>query len=567
MGPRKKRRGTADDRRVALPGGMGPRKLRPVLSSRGSIWFRFALAAVAGVVWAVAFPSPGLAGLAWMAPGVLLAATAANERTTTWRLGYVAAAVHYLISLSWLRFIPFPAGAFAGWFALSLFLALFPPLWLLACHRGARTLGVLPTNRLSWRELAERLSTVAWWRLNLWFLFCAAAWVAWEMVIARLWGGFPWNLLGASQYRLLPIIQTAAFVGVYGVSFFIVWFSVSLLTAVLLLIAFPDQPRRWRRPLVFPALVLVLVTGGGFLRVLGYPRPTRQLAVALVQPSIPQTVIFDPDAVTNRFEALERLSEQALAAKPDVLVWPEASLPGSLSRDNFNRIVDRVREAHAWWVFGADEVEATPGANGEETILAYNAAFLVNPEGQIAATYHKRRLVMFGEYIPFGHWLPFLQRLAPIGDGFEAGREPVPFALGDLGVTASVLICFEDNFPQQAREHATPSIDFLLNLTNDAWFGESAAQWQHAANAVFRAIENGLPLVRCTNNGLSVWIDPLGRLHSIRLVQGQDVYAPGFEIAALGLGNRQPTLYNRFGDVFGWTCAASMLLLAVRIRA
>ncbi len=124
---------------------------------------------------------------------------------------------------------------------------------------------------------------------------------------------------------------------------------------------------------------------------------------------------------------------------------------------------------------------------------------------------------------------------------------------------AGILICFEDNFPQQAREHAPEDIAFLINLTNDAWFDRSAAQWQHAANAAFRAIENGLPLVRACNNGISCWIDPQGRFHSLRLAQGRDVYEAGFEVLQLAFGARRSTLYNRFGDVFGWACVLGTL--------
>jgi len=301
--------------------------------------------------------------------------------------------------------------------------------------------------------------------------------------------------------------------------------------------------------------MVVALAGGGFLAITAQTQPTRQLRVALVQPSIPQTLIFDPDGAPQRFETLMRLTEQALAANPELVVWPEASLPGGMTQENFDRVAAKVREAGVWMVLGSDDFEEV----GPDRYRAYNASFLLTPQGEIAASYRKRRLVMFGEYIPFGRWLPFLQRLAPIGEGFHPGPGPVPFRLENLGVTASVLICFEDNFPQQAREHAPPGTDFLLNLTNDAWFGRSAAQWQHAANAAFRAIENGIPLVRCANNGISCWIDPLGRVHSTRIAEGRDVYDAGFDITTVTFGTASRTFYNRFGDVFGWACVAASL--------
>jgi apolipoprotein N-acyltransferase len=511
------------------------------------------------VLWALSFPVPGIAGFAWAVPGLLLALTSGQGAGSAFRTAYLAGAVHYLVSLSWLRHIPFPAGAFAAWFALALFLALLPPLWVWTCWRFARRLDLAGTGPHLWKAGADRLAASSWLRLNAWFLLCAASWVASEMLLARLFGGFPWNLLGASQHRMLPLIQMASFTGVYGVSFVVAWFSVSLFAAVLLLLRDPDRPIAWRRPLLFPALIVVAITGSGFLTILRTGPAPKSLKVALVQPSIPQTVIFDPDASTNRFETLYRLTDQALTTQPDLLLWPEASLPGGLGRDSFDRLARRVREAGAWMIFGSDEIEEVPDAADPERVRAFNSAFLLDPEGRVTGSYRKRRLVMFGEYIPFGRWFPFLQRLAPIGDGFEAGESPVSFPLANLGVTASVVICFEDNFAHQTREHAPPGVDLLVNLTNDGWFGRSSAQWQHNANATFRAVENGLPLVRCSNNGISCWIDPLGRVHSTRLREGRDAYDAGFETLTVTCGMVGRTLYNRVGDLFGWLCVAATL--------
>jgi apolipoprotein N-acyltransferase len=529
-------------------------------------WSRFALATAVGVAWAMSFPTPGIAGFAWVVPGLLLAVTAGAPTGLAFRVVYVGSLAHFIVSLSWLRFIPFPAGAYAGWFALSLFLALFPPLWVLACWRLAALLGLKPpaggsASQAHGPGLLRSLAALSWARLNLLFILSAAAWVTWEMLITRLFGGFPWNLLGASQYRMIPLIQIASATGVYGVSFLVVWFSVSLVSAVALLVHAPDRAALWRRPLVFPALMIVAVTGGGFLAVLSDPPNPRRVEIALVQPNIPQTVIFDPDATTNRFETLFRLTEQALATGPDLVLWPEASLPGGLAPEDFERLASRIREARVWMVFGADDVEELPAEapDAEPSHRAYNASFLLDPDGRVAASYRKRRLVMFGEYIPFGRWFPVLQRLAPIGDGFHPGKTPVPFRMPSLGLTVSTLICFEDNFPQEARAHAAPDVDVLVNLTNNAWFGEAAAQWQHAVNAVFRAIETGLPLVRSCNNGLSCWIDTRGRMHSPRLSAGTSIYEAGFDIVSVPYGGRRPTLFQRFGDLFGWTCVAATL--------
>jgi apolipoprotein N-acyltransferase len=143
----------------------------------------------------------------------------------------------------------------------------------------------------------------------------------------------------------------------------------------------------------------------------------------------------------------------------------------------------------------------------------------------------------------------------------------VPFRVPELRVKFSVLICFEDVFPHGVREYVDEDTDFLLNLTNNGWFGESAAQWQHAASAVFRAVENGVPLVRCANNGLTCWVDPQGRLHEVYFPGTKDIYGPGVKLVQAPLlagRKRAPTFYWRHGDVFGWSCVGWCVLVVGR---
>ena len=134
----------------------------------------------------------------------------------------------------------------------------------------------------------------------------------------------------------------------------------------------------------------------------------------------------------------------------------------------------------------------------------------------------------------------------------------MPFNLESLGVIASVLICFEDTFPHLVRQYVEPQTDILVNLTNNGWFGESAAQWQHAATAVFRAVENRIPLVRCANNGLTCWVDATGRVHEIYFPDDKDIYKAGYKIVSVPVlaegESRTLSFYTRHGDVFGWTC-------------
>ena len=538
-----------------------------------------AVAAVGcGLLWAASFPRLSVAGLAWIAPGLLLLITLGQSPGAAFRLGFLAGLAHYLASLHWLLYNPFPIGAAGGWLALSAYLALYPATWVWLCCKlrptrasatndSASDVALSSSRRLAWA--AGPLVAASWGSRTRWALLCAAAWAALEMVVGRLWSGFPWNLLGVSQYELTPLIQISAFTGVYGVSFLVVWFSVALTLAGLRLTR--DPARRWAcvSEVMLPLLTVALVMAWGFRRMQSAPTEPRTIKLALVQPSIPQVLIWDHREDSNRFSQLMELSRLALAAKPDLLVWPEAAMP-AITEENYQALTNLIATHRVWMVFGADDYERRAGATDPEDSDAFNAAFLFDPEGRYVARYRKQHLVIFGEYVPLSRWLPFLKHLTPVQGGFAEGAGPVEFPIGAPRCTASVLICFEDVFPYLGRRNVTPDTDFLLNLTNDGWFGESAAQWQQAANAVFRAVENGRPIVRCTNNGLTCWIDAFGRLRQILATEGGSVYGPGFMGFELPLppeGVRpERTFYHGHGDWFGWSCVAlALAALAVRL--
>jgi apolipoprotein N-acyltransferase len=506
------------------------------------------MAVVAGFFWAGAFPKIGIAGFAWLAPGLMIFAARDQSGGKAFRCGYVAGIVFWLASLYWLLLIPYrwhgiPFGPALGWLALSAFLALYPATWV--------WLG----QKLQTSNVKNQTST--WLSRTVFALECAILWVALEMIQTRFLSGFPWDLLGVSQYKLTPLIQIASLTGVYGVSFLVVWFSVSLLNCFTILVQRPAQ-RMFVAEIAFPMLAVGAIWIWGFQRIAPAPTSEREIKLALIQPSIPQEVIWDRDAHAFRFEKLMKLSEEALAEKPDGLVWPEASMPG-FTAANMSAMTNLIASNNVSFIFGADDAEFRPDSTN-----FFNSAFLFSHDGNYLATYRKRKLVMFGEYVPLERWLPFLKWVTPVEGGFTPGEKPVQFEMdGDSQpstinyqpVKTSVLICFEDVFPHEAREHVEDETDFLLNLTNDGWFGRGAAQWQQAFTALFRAVENGVPLVRCTNNGLTCWIDQFGRLREVFGAESENVYGPGFLIVKIPVGgSRLHTFYNRHGDIFGWSC-------------
>ena len=514
---------------------------------------RIPLGVLAGVCLAAAFPKLGITGLAWIAPALMLAAALGKRGGEAFRIGYVAGLTFYLVSLYWLLLIPYrwhgiPLGPAAGWLGLSAYLALFPAAWVWLTS----DLGFHPSPFLS----------RTWLGRTAWALCGAAVWVALEIIMARFLGGFPWEPLGVSQYQLAPLIQIASVTGVYGVSFLVVWFSLSLLSAGLTILQRPASRSLWTAEILLPTLVVALAFSSGFRQIRQTPPPARTLKVALLQPSIPQAVIWNSDKNAERFHDMLRLCEQALTNRADLLIWPESAIPELLryDKDTALAVLGIARRHHIWMIVDADDFQPRENATRAGEGDFYNSSFLIGRDGRLAGQYRKRSLVIFGEYVPLARWLPFLKWFTPIQGGYTPGERAAQFHLDDLDATASPLICFEDVFPQLGRDDAQPNTDFLVNLTNDGWFGRSAEQWQHAASGVFRAIENGLPLIRCTNNGLTCLIDPQGRICQIFRDPSGSVYGPGFITLELPLpppGQKHtPTFYNRHGDLFGWTCTA-----------
>ena len=511
---------------------------------------------MAGLLLAAAFPKLGIAGLAWVAPGLLLFSAVGQPGKVAFRLGWLGGFAFHLAALHWLLAIPVKGFPILGWLALSAYCALYPALWVWLCWR----IGPKDFQTLNRRQRA-------WWTFQ-----CAVLWVALETILGCFLTGFPWLALGVSQHKMVPLIQIASVTGVAGVSLLVVWFAAALPSAVFALARHPTA--RWLavREVAMPAVAAALAIGWGIVQpfvpqFLRERAPHNELRLALVQPSIPQTMIWNPAEKTNRFAKLMQLSELALATKPDVLVWPEAALP-DMNEESFRAVTNLVATHKVWMVFGADDYELQPGAprdsNRPADYAFYNSAFLLSPEGKVVSTYRKRRLVIFGEYIPLLDWLPFLKWFTPIEGGFTAGKESVAFQVGEQRLRAGMLICFEDAIASAARESAADA-DFLLNITNDGWFGQSSQQFQHAAHSVFRAVENGLPIIRCTNNGLTCQVLETGFMHDLGVGDAADVYGTGFRVVKLTVpsGPREPTFYQRHGDWFGWSCVFGALVLAL----
>jgi len=534
---------------------------------------RYFFAAASGLVLSAAFPMFNLAGAAWIAPGLILACAFGRTGGEAWRIGYVAGLAHWLGLLAWLLEIPATGYPILGWLALAAFMAIYPAFWV-------------------WL-LAGKIGKGSWMRRCFWSLGGAAVWVALEMIRARLFSGFPWNDLGVSQWRLTPLIQIASVTGVYGISFLVAWFSLACYSSVQAMFRHPTTRYIWMSEMLLPVVVVMLVFNVGMFRIRHAPPTDGTLRVTCVQPAVPQTMIWDAAENTNRFQQLLTLTTKALTNQTELLLWPEAALP-ELTEASLMAITNLIQKHHVWMMFNADDVAEKPNAPTDAALDVFNAALFFNPEGRWAGSYHKRQLVIFGEYIPLVRLLPFIKWFTPITGGYTSGERitrfalerPTPLRLAATNATfrpeaaagaprrvcLAPLICFEDTFAHQVREHVDTETDLLVNLTNDGWFGRGAAQWQHLASAAFRAVENGVPLLRCCNNGISCWFDANGRMQEIFRDASGSEYGAGFacwEIPfASGRMRVSATWYNRHGDWFGWTClGVTAVLLLWRFKA
>jgi apolipoprotein N-acyltransferase len=509
---------------------------------------RYLWAMLAGLVLALAFPKFNLAGFAWLGPALMVFAARGKTGADAFRVGCVSGFTFWLITLCWLLQIPYAGPPILGWLLLSAYCALFFGAW-------------------TWLISNFKFQISNWPRRQAWMLGGAAAWTALEFFRGWFLGGFPWSFLGCSQYKIVPLIQVAAFAGVFGVSFLAVWFSLALYAAAGKIIFQPGKRLAWQMEILFPLFVVIGCYVAGMHWMNFAPstveNAARSLRVTSIQPSVPQTLIWSQDEDETRLHELVARTQAALTNATDLLLWPEAALPKMLRYDDetFRAVTNLAVTHRVWIVTASDDVEPAKNSASGRNEVYYNAAFLVSPEGQIVQRYCKQKLVIFGEYVPLERWLPFLKWFSPVEVPFTPGDKAGVFDLPNVNVRLAPLICFEDTFPASGRAVANAGdLDFLVNLTNDGWFGEASEQRQHLANSIFRAVETGLPLLRSCNNGVTCWVDEHGRLQKIFSDDHGGDHGPGAFTFDLPLRTAKekyaPTFYQKQGNIFAWLCVA-----------
>ncbi|MFN3476278.1 MAG: apolipoprotein N-acyltransferase [Candidatus Methylomirabilales bacterium] len=487
-------------------------------------------AGFSGLLLVLAFPRFDLGPVAFFALVPFLFALYGERPQKAFGMGLLTGCLFYLVSLSWMTHTMTVYGGLS-WpvsvlvlFALAFYLSLYFALFALLFAKLQDRSGLFQP------------------------LFASSLWTALEYLRTYLLTGFPWNLLGYSQYRNLPLIQIAAYTGVYGVSFLLVFVNASIAYALRP----PFRGRKVLPPLLLSLFLLLSAFGSSWIP-LPQPSKGRELRVALLQGNIDQGVKWDPAYQRATLEAYRRLTLEAAKENPALIVWPETATPFFLrSHPLGEEVLQTAQEARAFLLVGS------PDWDGEERRRYFNSAFLISPEGRIVEKYDKIHMVPFGEYVPLKRILFFVQKMAyGIGDFSGGDRYTVfSFSLGRFSVT----ICYEAIFPDQVRRFVQGGADFLVNITNDAWFGPSSAPYQHLAMAAFRAVENRVYLIRAANTGISAIVAPTGEI-----VKATDLFVEAALSGAIRL-KEGTTFYTRFGDFFTLSCVASSLAAIFSLR-
>jgi len=527
-----------------MPGDSSLSSHRPLSGGQMPAWLRLAVGAASGAALSLSFTGLYLSIYSWVCVGVLLFVLFGAKPGIAFASGFLHGLFFVFTSIPWIATVLSVHGGLStigGW-ALLLLMAI---AW-----------GIL-TGSFAWTVHRLSRSSIA--------LACIGApfaWVTFEFVRAHLPEiSFPWNLLGYPAAANAGLVQLTTVTGIYGLSFLAVGFN-----ALLAWTAASDKSSLKRRAAISGVTAVVLLAaallGPRFL-----PNAEAHHFARVVQLNFPELQAYPGDWFQSHaadLEDLRRISLAPSAASPDLLVWPEAPVPFSFQDVRFATLASKlaIEFKHPFlagaieWKHPVNPSDKVPAGG----LAAYNSALLFDAQGQRIFVYDKVHLVPFGEYEPF----PLIHRVVTsVSDevgGFHKGNRYVVGRLPN-GHAFGVFICYEATYPGEVRQFGANGAQLFINISNDGWFGRSAAAEQHLHMARVRAVENRRWMVRATNNGFTVSVDPYGRVY-------QPLPPDVRSAADLPYDFRtDTTIYTRFGDWFAWLCVlVSVILVAATFR-
>jgi apolipoprotein N-acyltransferase len=508
------------------------KKTKQIFSAR--IFFLFILPSLSGVGMAFSFSPLASFLFSWISL-IPLFATADYYKENPWRRfwsGYLSGMLFFSLSFWWIGYV-----TILGTAALVAYLSLYPALWLLALGRPI----VQFSSYSSKTNLLNAINGA-----NLWILL--------EWVRSWLFSGFSWNELGVSAYKSPLLLQICSLGGVLSLSWLLatinglIFFLFRSLYRQLIAHSFYFPKLELLSLLLLLALCIFygehrLHTPSG--------QPAFKLRYAAIQPNIPQDLNITIDPEAGFLEEIT-LSRQSLGYFPDLICWPES--PFGLDFFSSPKLLEPIRKLQQAQPFSF--LSGSFKATGEEL---FNVAVLLKYPQEELELYAKNRLVPFGEFIPFANIFPFLRKLVPFQVDLTPGKTSNLFFLDNPKLKIAPLICFEDTIASYVRKMAVQKPDLLIDITNDGWFKDSPGAFLHMINALFRTVELDIPLLRCTNTGVSVWIDQRGRIINILKKDGKLVGCKGIMVGEAHWHQPDETLYKKFGD---WIVALAFLTLS-----
>jgi apolipoprotein N-acyltransferase len=510
------------------------------------------LALMSGSMLSLGFPKHDLGWVAWLAPAILLLAVAGRKPRYGFLLYYLSGTIFFALTFRWILYVPnykFLHHAIL-FIYLSLYFGLFGLAFSCICSRCGLTAA---------------------------FFSAPFLWVSSEYMRGNM--GFmahPAAFLGHSQYAYPSIIQVASFAGVYGVSFLVMMGNAGLAAGILRIlngrkgIGSPfihSSSNRGNTAVIIASAALISAALLYGKVTVSRPISGQEINVSVVQGNIDQDKKWDPKYANSIMEIYAGLTADAARNRPALVVWPEAATPKAINSDRrMYDEVDRITRKLGYpLLLGSTTHEKFKGEHGR-ALKFKNAAYLMDPKGGEPRQYDKIGLLPFAEYIPLEQNIPWSYIKIPDVNPYMQGKEFTVFQEPSFRFGAT--ICWESIFPDLVRQFVKRGAQFIVNLTNEAWFGETAAPYQFLSMSVFRAVENRVFVVRCANTGVSCFIDPLGRVVSrVQDRSGKDIFVRGVLTDKVILMDSD-TVYTRYGDVFAWLNmgVASLFLLLALLR-
>jgi len=495
------------------------------------------LALLSGVLTAVSLPKFGLSFFTWVSLIPLLFIILNKSFKQSFLLGLIAGFSYNAILIYWIPSVPAHYGDMSLGISLLiyilfvLFLALF---WAFFC--------------LLWTKIYQSFPKLI-------FFLSPFLWISFEYILTHLFTGFPWGLLGSSQYSNIYFIQLASITGVYGLSFVLVLFQSLFVYSIA---------NRKKAPFLLAFAFVLFIYIGGFLSVRNISSHENSFTASVIQGNVSSDIYWDQisaQETRNIFNQHLELSRQAYEDGSRLIIWPEFSVPlcfscsSDLFQDFKEKLFQFVQETRCTLLLGTNETSGSPGAR-----LYYNTALCLSPDLS-QSHYYKMHLVPFGEYTPYKKIFFFIEKMTHAIGEVTPGTQHTLHSY--RGIKFGSPICYEIIFPNLVRKFVKKGANFLVTITNDGWYGKSSAPYQHFSIAALRAVENRRYLLRAATTGISGIIDPYGRILSKSELMSK-TYLTGNITSSQAL-----TFYTKYGDILPFTSltlTAIFLILALARR-